>query len=113
MVIAAKTGQGKTLTFALPILDLLIKKIQKYQQQHPEESEGDGSEEGEEENEQNKFNKKVNRPEIFDSVKALIISPTRELAMQIKDMINAVIPVDHQDTIKTCCIVGGMSIQKQ
>lgn len=28
-------------------------------------------------------------------------------------MINAVTPVDHQDQIKTCAIVGGMSIQKQ
>jgi superfamily II DNA/RNA helicase len=50
---------------------------------------------------------------VFDSVKALIISPTRELAIQIKDMIEAVIPSDYQDQIKTCCLVGGMSIQKQ
>lgn len=46
----------------------------------------------------------------LDSVKALIISPTRELAIQIKDMINAVIPMDYQEKIKTCCLVGGMSI---
>jgi ATP-dependent RNA helicase DDX24/MAK5 len=50
---------------------------------------------------------------VFNSVKALILSPTRELAIQIKDMINAVIPMDYQEQIKTCCIVGGMSIQKQ
>lgn len=50
---------------------------------------------------------------MFTSVKALILSPTRELALQIKDMINAVIPLDYQDQIKTCCLVGGMSIQKQ
>ena len=29
MVIAAKTGQGKTLCFGLPVLDMLIRKIQK------------------------------------------------------------------------------------
>lgn len=29
LVIAAKTGQGKTLCFALPIIDLLMKKVQK------------------------------------------------------------------------------------
>lgn len=28
-------------------------------------------------------------------------------------MINAVIPSDYEDDIKTCCLVGGMSIQKQ
>ena len=37
------------------------------------------------------------KPQVFDSVKALIISPTRELAMQIKDMIEAVIPPDYQE----------------
>lgn len=29
MVIAAKTGQGKTLCFGIPILDLLIKRFVK------------------------------------------------------------------------------------
>lgn len=53
MIIAAKTGQGKTLTFGLPILDLLIKRLQK-----------PGHEEDE-----------------FDSIKALVMSPTRELAL--------------------------------
>lgn len=59
MVIAAKTGQGKTLTFGIPILDLLVKRLQK-----------PGKEEEE-----------------FDNIKALIMSPTRELALQIKDHI--------------------------
>ena len=27
MVIAAKTGQGKTMCFGLPILDLLVKRV--------------------------------------------------------------------------------------
>jgi superfamily II DNA/RNA helicase len=55
MVIAAKTGQGKTLTFGLPILDILIKKIDRAREQ------------------------KKDTP--LDDVKALIISPTRELAI--------------------------------
>ena len=29
MIIAARTGQGKTLCFGVPILDLCIRKIQK------------------------------------------------------------------------------------
>ena len=33
--------------------------------------------------------------------------------MQIDAMIKAVIPLDYEDQIKTCCLVGGMSIQKQ
>ena len=67
MVIAAKTGQGKTLTFGIPILDLLIKRLVKEQE----------SEDLEE----------------YKNIKALIMSPTRELAIQIKDHIQAIIPV--------------------
>ena len=32
MVIAARTGQGKTLCFGIPILDLCIRKIEKAQE---------------------------------------------------------------------------------
>lgn len=53
MVIAAKTGQGKTLCFGIPILDLLIKRLTK-----------PGMEDEE-----------------FKTIKALIMSPTRELAL--------------------------------
>jgi len=53
MVIAAKTGQGKTLTFGVPILDLLLRRLLK-----------PGCEDEE-----------------FDSVKALIMAPTRELTI--------------------------------
>ena len=50
MVVAAKTGQGKTLCFGIPILDMLVKKLLR------EDSD-------------------------FKSLKALIMSPTRELAL--------------------------------
>ena len=109
-VIAAKTGQGKTLCFGLPILDQLIKKIQKVEATQVDD------EESEEEETKDETGEKVNQPkkkkQVFDSCRALIISPTRELAMQINDMIKAVIPDDYEDQIKTCCLVGGMSIQK-
>jgi ATP-dependent RNA helicase DDX24/MAK5 len=85
MVIAAKTGQGKTLTFGIPILDLLLRRLLK-----------PGHEDDE-----------------FDSIKSLIMSPTRELAIQIKEHIEAIIPAENSKQIKICAIVGGMSIQKQ
>jgi len=71
MAIAAKTGQGKTLCFGLPILDMLIKKVDKwrsnfYSSDEEEESEGKD---------------KKKRKMILDAPKALIISPTRELAI--------------------------------
>lgn len=115
MVIAAKTGQGKTLCFGLPILDMLVKRVQRVRSQREmEDSESEEEEkagEGQHEDDDTK-NKKRER-DVFDSVKALVISPTRELALQIRDMIQAVIPVDYGEQIKTCCLVGGMSIQKQ
>jgi ATP-dependent RNA helicase DDX24/MAK5 len=70
-IISAPTGEGKTLCFALPI-------IQKYS--HAAHS---------------------------DSPFALILAPTRELAMQIAHHINLV------SDIKTLTIIGGMSKQKQ
>lgn len=88
MVVAAKTGQGKTLVFGIPIMDLLVKRLVK---------EGLGEEEG----------------EGYKSVKALIMSPTRELALQIKDHLSAIVPIQYQSKIKVCPIVGGMSVQKQ
>lgn len=75
LVIAAKTGQGKTLCFGIPILDALIKKVQKVNN-----AQDSGSDEEEKQGERK-------RGEVFDGAKALIISPTRELALQIQDMI--------------------------
>ena len=85
MVIAARTGQGKTLCFGIPILDLCVKKLQKARENG------------------------VEKPSL-DGVKGLILSPTRELAIQIKDMLEAVVPVEFQEEIKVAALVGGMSI---
>ena len=88
MVIAARTGQGKTLCFGIPMLDICLRRIEKLD----EKAEGD---------------------EMGIGLRGLILSPTRELAIQIKDMIEAVVPVEHQERIKVAALVGGMSIQKQ
>ena len=77
MIIAAKTGQGKTLTFGLPILEMLVKRVQRVRAQRQRD---------EESVEEDQEKKKEEEP-IFDLARALIISPTRELALQIRDMI--------------------------
>lgn len=77
MVIAARTGQGKTLTFGIPILDLLIRKIQKLDLKTSQSGVSSGT------------------SEQLEGCCALIMSPTRELAIQIKDHIEAVIPSQH------------------
>jgi len=62
MIIAAKTGQGKTLCFGIPIVDLVIRRLEK------------------------------NPDEDLNRIAGLIIAPTRELAIQIKDHLSAIIP---------------------
>lgn len=69
-------------------MDLLVKKVEKFEAQQSSESDNDSGSDG---------NAPARKKQVFDSVKALIISPTRELAIQIRDMINAVIPIDMQD----------------
>ena len=83
MVIAARTGQGKTLCFGIPMLDILVRHLEK--------------------NPDNEIGK----------IKGLIMSPTRELAIQIKDHLEAVIPSEHAEKIKIVALVGGMSLAKQ
>lgn len=85
MLIAAKTGQGKTLCFALPILDtLLTHGLQKKSGQR---------------------------------LRALIISPTRELALQITQHFQNIIPQaspEHGvEKINMATLVGEMSKEKQ
>ncbi|KAI3648538.1 hypothetical protein MP228_006392 [Amoeboaphelidium protococcarum] len=84
---AAITGSGKSLAFGLPILNYL------YQQRHQNavaQGEADGISNS-------------------DGLIALILTPTRELAMQIRDHLRAV----SNNEIDVLALVGGMSTQKQ
>ena len=50
---------------------------------------------------------------IFRKTRALILTPTRELAMQIKDHLNKIIPEEFKSFLTSCELIGGMSLQKQ
>jgi len=67
IIACAQTGTGKTGAFAIPLLQLLNKKV------------GDGTEKS--------------------TLSVLIVSPTRELAVQIEENIKA---YSHQHTIWSC-----------
>ncbi|KAL4001910.1 DEAD/DEAH box helicase family protein [Acanthocheilonema viteae] len=77
---AAETGSGKTLAFGVPVVEHLLTNQSSI------------------ENEQIK------------SIRALILAPTRELVMQIKDHIRALLKYT---PFKVASIVGGLSLQKQ
>ncbi|KAI4345938.1 hypothetical protein L6164_013023 [Bauhinia variegata] len=89
---AAETGSGKTLAFGLPILQRLLEEREKATKMHEERGE-----------EPEKY---------FPSgiLRALIITPTRELAIQITDHLKA---VAKHINIRVTPIVGGILAEKQ
>ncbi len=91
----AQTGSGKTLAFGLPILTRLIDS---YEAQHQ-------IEEANESQDEFKTKRRLN-----DGPQVLILTPTRELAIQIKDHLQA---CSKYEKIKIGVVVGGISQQKQ
>jgi ATP-dependent RNA helicase DDX24/MAK5 len=83
---AAHTGSGKTLAFAIPILHFLLEEKDKQ------------AEEGIEDDYESR------------SLKALVVTPTRELAMQV---CNHIVVLAKPLGLSAIPIVGGMSQEKQ
>ncbi|XP_047946951.1 DEAD-box ATP-dependent RNA helicase 13 [Salvia hispanica] len=89
---AAETGSGKTLAFGLPILQRLLEEREKAERLMVEKADGsDGI-----------------APQ--GVLRALIVTPTRELALQVTDHLKA---VALGTNVKVVPIVGGMSTEKQ
>ncbi|XP_073159005.1 DEAD-box ATP-dependent RNA helicase 13-like isoform X4 [Henckelia pumila] len=89
---AAETGSGKTLAFGLPILQRLLEEQEKVERRS--EKKGEANE----------------RIAPRGVMRALIVTPTRELALQVTDHIKEVA----KGTIfRVVPIVGGMSTEKQ
>ncbi|KAF3685867.1 DEAD-box ATP-dependent RNA helicase 13 [Capsicum annuum] len=89
---AAETGSGKTLAFGLPILQRLLEEREKAERQFTENGELD---------------EKVAPTGLL---RALIITPTRELALQVTDHLKA---AARHSNFRVVPIVGGMSSEKQ
>lgn len=82
----AQTGTGKTAAFVIPMLNNLATSAPEYQQAG-----------------------KLNNPK-FRPVRALILSPTRELAQQIEE---TTVALSKFMRIRTFCIYGGVNIETQ
>ncbi|XP_019181106.1 PREDICTED: DEAD-box ATP-dependent RNA helicase 13 [Ipomoea nil] len=89
---AAETGSGKTLAFGLPILQRLLEEKEKADRRIEENGEVD---------------EKIAPRGLL---RALIVTPTRELALQVTDHIRE---VAKHTNIRVIAIVGGMSTEKQ
>lgn len=96
MMVSARTGEGKTLCFLVPILNNLISryeaKLANAGLKHESESES----------------VKAIQKEVFNKVRALIMLPTRELAIQIKEHLKKIIPEKYKKIIYSCELIGGM-----
>jgi len=84
---AAETGSGKTLAFGIPIINGILEGRER-------------EENNDEDDEEDKHN----------DLKALILTPTRELAVQIKNHLDK---VGKYTNIRVVVIVGGLAPQKQ
>ncbi|CAN6276258.1 unnamed protein product [Urochloa humidicola] len=88
---AAETGSGKTLAFGLPILQRLLEEREKAARLHQEDEKMEESSGG-------------------SPLRALILTPTRELAKQVCDHLNEAAKFLG---IHVVPIVGGLSMEKQ
>jgi len=87
---AAETGSGKTLAFGLPILHHTLSNMDA---PGAESAAGGG-----------------HLPSAARQLKAVVVLPTRELAVQVQSHLNA---VAQRTPLRAQCVVGGMSAHKQ
>ena len=88
---AAETGSGKTLAFGLPVVHRLLLEIEKKTGEPLKDVCGP-------------------KEKYFDGTQALILTPTRELGIQVRDHIRAILV---GTSLRVEAIVGGISQQKQ
>ncbi|XP_067006519.2 ATP-dependent RNA helicase DDX24 [Anabrus simplex] len=114
---AAETGSGKTLAFGIPILHSIL--AQKSKEELDVTREGSSSEEDEEDS-VDESRSGIGCVKVIDDIEptsrptkklyALILTPTRELAMQVRDHLVA---AAKYTGIRVAVVVGGMASQKQ
>lgn len=118
---AAETGSGKTLAFGLPIITGIMRFKEQLEngvsaEEDSDESDAESEEEVEEHNElkKNDIGCVKSVPLGLDKAKkplyALILTPTRELAVQVK---NHLVAVCKYTGIRIGVVVGGMAAVKQ
>uniref|UniRef100_A0A6I8RZT6 ATP-dependent RNA helicase n=1 Tax=Xenopus tropicalis TaxID=8364 RepID=A0A6I8RZT6_XENTR len=120
---AAETGSGKTLAFAIPMIHSILEwqKRQEYGAAEGETEEkpttSDGKNEMDvaekEEQDMSENEEDVDKTGTWDKERpllGLVVTPTRELAVQVKHHIDAVAKFTG---IRTAIVVGGMAPQKQ
>ncbi|KAI8617829.1 P-loop containing nucleoside triphosphate hydrolase protein [Chytriomyces sp. MP71] len=117
---AAATGSGKTLAFGLPVVQEIAKRDERegvtvligpgnVTEEDGLDEEGESGDAGEE-NVSKQVNTGEKKERVLRPCTALIMTPTRELAMQVVAHLKA---VAKYTSAKIVPIVGGMSLHKQ
>jgi len=101
LLATAQTGTGKTAAFALPILQMLHERPRTPSTDSEPRPPHGASRRG---------GKKRPRPNISTSIRALVLTPTRELAQQIDEAFRA---YGRHLNLKTAVVVGGVSAKSQ
>lgn len=118
---AAETGSGKTLAFGIPIIHGILKNLEKEEKvnENPAEQPDGSMLESDLEGTENEgigcvrvvnLKSDVRKVQGRNRLWALVLTPTRELAIQIKNHLNAALK--YMD-LKVAVVVGGMSVEKQ
>ncbi|XP_050509203.1 ATP-dependent RNA helicase ddx24 [Diabrotica virgifera virgifera] len=115
---AAETGSGKTLAFGLPILTGILKVKEKHSVMEDEKEDESNSDESDFEDdikEDTGCVKLINDVSMKETSKlkplfALVLTPTRELAIQVK---NHLVAVAKYTGVSVAVVVGGMAAVKQ
>jgi ATP-dependent RNA helicase RhlE len=101
LLATAQTGTGKTAAFALPILQMLHERPRPPVKESDTRPMHDASRRG---------GRKRQRPTLSTSIRALVLTPTRELAQQIDDAFRT---YGRHLNLKTAVVVGGVSAKSQ
>eukprot|EP01132_Coremiostelium_polycephalum_P008029 gene8029-9875_t len=113
---AAETGSGKTLAFGIPIINRILIHFRKHGiPVEKKEEQGSNSEKMNEDKEEVEEEEVEEQEEIkvdnsFRKLYALVICPTRELAIQVTNHLKS---IANQTCLKVVSIVGGMATERQ
>lgn len=107
----AQTGTGKTAAFAIPIIQHLMSVREEEQKNNPENTQQENTEEQQNSpRRRDRRGRNHGRAQGKREIKALVLTPTRELAMQIGDCF---CEYGKYSGLKHCTIFGGVKLRPQ
>ena len=108
LIARARTGTGKTLAFTIPIIEKLIEMDNQAAEASGESGEAEGEEDNFSSYGRDRRGRRGGRGNRNKKPRALVLAPTRELALQVETEIKESAPF-----YRSVCVYGGAPIFKQ